>query len=168
MTKNLEKAGMLSFATRFHHYSAAAKKSHPVAINSVRTATPNVEPGSVVPLVAGAQYRFHLPALLADSKHTPVLADSGSQGMFMGYDMAKKLGLKPKPLARSQEISYANPSLGETVTHYVTCRVQIGSYWKDLNFMLSNMGASVILGVSWFNTLQFTNLDWAKHSVSFN
>ena len=25
--------------------------------------------------------------------------------------------------------------------------------------MLSNMGESVILGVSWFNTLQFTNLD---------
>jgi hypothetical protein len=69
--------------------------------------------------------------------------------------MAVKLGLKPNPLSQIQEICYANSTLGEKVTHYVTCRVQLGSYWKDLNFM----GDSVILG-----TLCFTHLDWARYS----
>jgi hypothetical protein len=167
MKTNLEKDGMLPFQTRFQQYQKASKAFQPIEAQMISPTIASAEPGSLVPLVASSHFRFHLPALLSGSTTTKVLADSGSQGMFMGFDMAKKLGLKPKPMSWTQEISYANPDLGEKVSQYVTCRVQIGSYWKDLNFMLSNMGESVILGIPWFTTIRFTQLDWAQFNVSF-
>ena len=167
MNTNREKAGTLPFTARLHHYRQEAHKPTSIQTKSVDHGSLSIETGSTVPLVAGAYYRFHLPAILAGSTQANVLADSGSQGMFMGFEMAQRLGLTPKPLSWTQDISYANPALGEQVNQYVTCRVDIGSYWKDLNFMLANMGDSVILGVSWFNTLRFTTLDWANFSIRF-
>ena len=120
-----------------------------------------------MPIKVDHTRRFNLPATLAGSVQATVLADTGSQGMFMGFERATALQLPIKQLTRPDSVSFANPALGEAITSYVTCRVAIGSYWKDLNFMLANIGDSVILGVPWFDTLLIDHLDWQEHQLSF-
>jgi hypothetical protein len=105
--------------------------------------------------------------MLNENVQVLVLADTGSQGMFMGRDRAHSLGLKLKPLTSPDQVAFANPDLHESITHYVTCRITVGSYWKDLNFMIANIGDSVILGVPWFDTLRITHLDWEYHQLEF-
>jgi hypothetical protein len=84
----------------------------------------------------------------------------------MGTKMAKRLGLESKQVSQVQKVAYGKEHSQDTLTEYVTARVQIGSYWKDLNFYLADIGDLAIFGVPWFLTLCLS-LDWGSGNIRF-
>ena len=149
MDFEIYKDGARPFTHRKQEYLAA------IAACQHITPTPYVESGSPVPLISTDKHRCHVQGKV-ESRPMELILDSGATGMFMGHRIAAELGLVPAPLAQSIAVGYAKESTSEVATMYVNARITIGNYWKDLNFVLADIGESVILGVPWFNTVEFT------------
>jgi hypothetical protein len=85
----------------------------------------------------------------------------------MGKEASRRLGLHPKPISSASiGINYAKNEVTERATEYVTARIQLGTYWKDINFILADIGTSAILGTPWLKTLDF-HLDLEHHKMTF-
>ena len=172
MERELHKGDSRCFLDRKAEYLAAA--SDKVSFFSPSTAaevaaltlfSTNLEPGSSIPLSAPSSRRLEMDALVGTFRVT-VLLDTGAQGMFMGSKMAKRLGLESKKVSQVQKVAYGKENSQDTLTEYVTTRVQLGSYWKDLNFYLADIGDLAIFGVPWFLTLCLS-LDWVSGDIRF-
>jgi hypothetical protein len=135
-------------------------------VTSLRLNALHLEPGSTVPLAAASSARrLEMDARVGKTPIT-VLLDTGAQAMFMGFKMAVRLCLHQKPVSKVLQVAYAKEDSGDMLSQYVTARVQMGFYWKDLNFYLADIGDLAIFGIPWFLTLCFA-LDWSQSSIRF-
>jgi len=173
MERELQKGDPRGFDDRRLEYlEAASNTTAPTVsptsaseVSRLRLNSMHLEPGSTVPLAASSARRLEMNALVEGTPIT-VLLDTGAQAMFMGVKMAARLGLQGKPVSKVLQVAYAKEDSGDTLSKYVTARVQMGSYWKDLNFYLADIGDLAIFGVPWFLTLCFA-LDWSQGSIRF-
>ena len=172
MERELHKGDSRCFLDRRAEYLVAAseaqqyrspKNALEVANMALNSAT--LEPGSAVPLSSAPSCRLEMHALIGASP-VKVLLDTGAQAMFMGFRMAERLGLRSKPVERVQQVAFGKENSVDMLTEYVTAQVQLGSYWKDLNFYLADIGDLAIFGVPWFLTLRLS-LDWSSGSIRF-
>ena len=161
-----------TFDLRWKEYMSAAKAAHhnsklaKVLTNAAHSQQSHIEPGSPIPLISEESDRACIQGTV-QGKEMEVLCDLGASGQFMGLSLARRLGLTMVPISNAViNIDYAKESVGDQATHYTTARIRLGSYWKDINFVLADIGESVILGTPWFKTLDFhLNLD--QHRLDF-
>jgi hypothetical protein len=91
MHQQLENDGMEPFSIRFQRYRKAATLSRTSQLHSLNQLFPSfIEPGSSIPVKVDQSQRFNIPVQVANNIPTDCLADTGSQGMFMGYDRASE------------------------------------------------------------------------------
>jgi hypothetical protein len=159
------KAG--GFATRKRNYLATIGKSHPpISLSSASTEEDRVIPGSLIGVTSPDQSRLNFRGTANGIART-FLADTGAQGMFMSNETATTLGLTQLPLpGTTVQVQASVGSAKGHISTYVTCRCEIGSYWKDLNFLIADIGDTIILGVPWFNSIKL-QLSWNRKHLQF-
>ena len=130
MERELHKGDSLCFTDRRAAFLSAAMEGSPkffspataLEVASLTLYASSLEPGSDIPLASASSRRLEMDAVIGDFQVT-VLLDTGAQAMFMGFKMAKRLGLKGKPVSQVRSVAYGKENSLDEISEYVTARL---------------------------------------------
>src|SRR6266702_3075128 len=94
------------------------------------------------------------------------LVDSGATDCFMSPAFVKRMSLGTQPLQKPRKIWYIDDMENKDglITHYIDLNVQTKGVYRDMHFLITNIGhEDIILGYPWLSTFE-PQFDWT-HTV---